>query len=107
MGSDGVRSPIVVGLAAVLLGVGSPLRAQTKRTGSPEQQLPREITRLTGFGERAAWSPDDKHIAFMGKSFGDAFEFDLTTGLTRLVTGHFQRSEEHTSELQSHSDLVC
>ena len=92
MGSDGVRSPIAVGLAAVLLGVGAPLRAQAKRTGSPEQQLPREITQLTGFGERAAWSPDDKRIAFMGRSFGDAFEIDLATGLTRLVTGHFQHS---------------
>ena len=92
MGSDGVRSPIAVGLAAVLLGVGAPLRAQAKRTGSPEQQLPREITQLTGFGERAAWSPDDKRIAFMGRSFGDAFEIDLATGLTRLLTGHFQHS---------------
>ena len=83
---------MAVGLAAVLLGVGAPLRAQAKRTGSPEQQLPREITQLTGFGERAAWSPDDKRIAFMGRSFGDAFEIDLATGLTRLLTGHFQHS---------------
>ena len=92
MGSDGVRSSIAVGLAAVLLGVGAPLRAQAKQTGSPEQQLPREITQLTGFGERAAWSPDDKRVAFMGRSFGDAFEIDLATGLTRLLTGHFQHS---------------
>jgi len=83
---------MAVGLAAVLLGVGAPLRAQAKQTGSPEQQLPREITQLTGFGERAAWSPDDKRIAFMGRSFGDAFEIDLATGLTRLLTGHFQHS---------------
>src|SRR5436190_15463300 len=27
--------------------------------------------------------------------------------LFRLVGAHPQRSEEHTSELQSHSDLVC
>src|SRR5438034_6586158 len=25
----------------------------------------------------------------------------------RVVDGHYARSEEHTSELQSHSDLVC
>ena len=91
MGSDGVRRGWA-GLAAALLGVGPPLRAQAKQTGNPEQQLPREITQLTGFGERAAWSPDDKRIAFMGRSFGDAFEIDLATGLTRLVTGHFQHS---------------
>ncbi len=92
MGSDGVRSSIAVGLAAVLLGVAAPRRAQAKQAGSPEQRLPPEITQLSGFGERAAWSPDDKRIAFMGRSFGDAFEIDLATGLTRLLTGHFQHS---------------
>ncbi|PYQ08564.1 MAG: hypothetical protein DMF83_06220 [Acidobacteria bacterium] len=44
---------------------------------------------LTGFGERAAWSPDDQRIAFMSKSFGDAFEIDLGTRTIRLLTGHF------------------
>jgi Tol biopolymer transport system component len=63
--------------------------AQAKKTGSPEKELPASIIQLTGFGERASWSPDDKHIAFMGKSFGDAFEIDLGTRMTRLLTGHF------------------
>jgi hypothetical protein len=80
------------GLAAMLLSVAPPLGAQANRTGNPERQLPREITQLTGFGERAAWSPDDERIAFMGKSFGDAFEIDLATRLTRLLTGHFRHS---------------
>ena len=61
-----------------------------KKSGSPEKSLPANITQLTGFGERASWSPDGKRIAFMGKSFGDAFEIDLQTRLTRLLTGHFQ-----------------
>jgi Tol biopolymer transport system component len=67
-----------------------PLGAQTKRAGNPERQLPPEMTQVSGFGERASWSPDDKRIAFMGRSFGDAFEIDLATRLTRLITGHFQ-----------------
>lgn len=62
---------------------------QAKREGSPEKNLPANITQLTGFGERAAWSPDGKRIAFMEKSFKDAFEIDLNTRLTRLLTGHF------------------
>jgi WD40-like Beta Propeller Repeat len=57
--------------------------------GNPETDLPANIIRLTGFGERAAWSPDDKRIAFMSKSFGDAFESDLATKNIRLLTGHF------------------
>src|SRR5215813_6805853 len=63
--------------------------AQNRKNGSPEQNLPSNITQLTGFGERAAWSPDGKRIAFMEKSFKDAFEIDLKTRLTRLLTGHF------------------
>ena len=64
-----------------------------KKSGSPEKSLPANITQLTGFGERASWSPDGKRIAFMGKSFGDAFEIDLQTRLTRLLTGHFQHED--------------
>lgn len=63
-----------------------------KREGSPEKNLPPNITQLTGFGERAAWSPDGRRIAFIEKSFKDAFEIDLQTRLTRLLTGHFQHA---------------
>jgi dipeptidyl aminopeptidase/acylaminoacyl peptidase len=81
-------------LAALLLLAGTivpahPLGAQAKPTGNPEQDLPPNIAQLTGFGERAAWSPDDTRIAFMSKSFGDAFEIDLGTRMIRLLTGHF------------------
>ena len=81
-------------LAALLLLAGTivparPLIAQAGQTGNPEKDLPPNIARLTGFGERAAWSPDDKRIAFMSKSFGDAFEIDLGTRMIRLLTGHF------------------
>jgi Tol biopolymer transport system component len=81
-------------LAALMLLAGTivpvpPLGAQAKEAGNPEKDLPPNIAQLTGFGERAAWSPDDKRIAFMSKSFGDAFEIDLRTGIIRLLTGHF------------------
>lgn len=66
------------------------VQAQARKSGSPETQLPPNITQLTAFGERAAWSPDGQKIAFMSKSFGDAFEMDLKTKLIRLLTGHFR-----------------
>jgi Tol biopolymer transport system component len=72
--------------------ISSSALAQVRKPGSPEKELPPNITQLTGFGERAAWSPDGKRIAFMGRSFGDAFEIDLETKLTRLLTGHFQHA---------------
>lgn len=62
---------------------------QTKKDGGPEKNLPPNIKQLTGFGERASWSPDGKRIAFMSKSYGDAFEIDIDTKMIRLLTGHF------------------
>jgi Tol biopolymer transport system component len=86
VGSAG-RAVATAPLVAVL--VVPLVLAQPQRAGSPETQLPPNIVQLTGFGERAAWSPDDKRIAFMSKSFGDAFEIDLRTKVIRLLTGHF------------------
>jgi Tol biopolymer transport system component len=81
-------------VAALWLGlfVADRGQAQEKKPGAPEQHLPPYITQLTGFGERAVWSPDGKRIAFIGKSFGDAFEINLETRLTRLLTGHFRHA---------------
>ena len=76
-------------LLSLSLSLACAAGAQTKRPGNPEQDLPPNITQLTGFGERASWSPDGRRIAFMAKSFKDAFEIDLGTRLTRLLTGHF------------------
>jgi hypothetical protein len=78
-------------VAALLCGPHLPA-GQAKKPGNPEKELPANITQLTGFGERAAWSPDGKRIAFMGKSFGDALEIDLQTRVTRLLTGHFHHA---------------
>jgi Tol biopolymer transport system component len=78
-------------IAASLLAT-STLGAQPRTSGSPEDHLPAAITQLSGFGERAVWSPDGRRIAYMSKSFGDAFEIDLKTRLTRLLTGHFRHA---------------
>ena len=73
-----MRALAIVSLA-FLVGQGT-------RQGSPEEHLPANITRLTHFGERASWSPDDTRIAFMEKSFGDAYEVDVATRTIRLLT---------------------
>jgi WD40 repeat protein len=74
---------LLLSIAAAGLAMAA---AQGARTGSPEDTLPRNMTRLTHFGERASWSPDGKHIAFMEKSFGDAYEVDVSTRIIRLLT---------------------
>jgi hypothetical protein len=53
--------------------------ADKRKPGSPLDHLPKNIEVLTHFGERADFSPDNKSIAFMTKSFGDAMAIDLKT----------------------------
>jgi len=78
------RSTVLV-FAAMALAVVA-LKARQQKTGSPEDHLPSNITQLTAFGERASWSPDGERIAFMSKSFGDAFVVDIKTKTIRLLT---------------------
>ena len=76
-----MRTIFALMMAAAILA-----NAQGARQGSPEENLPGNITRLTHFGERASWSPDGKRIAFMEKSFGDAYEVNVATKAIRLLT---------------------
>ena len=84
--------PTAILIVALVVAAPFMLRGQATKQGSPEENLPANITRLTGFGERASWSPDGTRIAFMGKSFGDAFEIDLKSHFTRLLTGQFHHA---------------
>lgn len=62
-----------------------PFQEQRKQ-GNPLDHLPKNIEILTRFGERADFSPDNKSIAFMAKSFGDAFVIDLKNKDIRCLT---------------------
>jgi len=57
-----------------------------RRVGEPLDHLPPNIEILTHFGERADISPDNQRVAFMDKSFGDAFVIDLKTRVIRCLT---------------------
>ena len=72
-------------LLLILTLLTLPLYAQRKQS-SPLDALPQNIELLTHFGERADISPDNKRIAFMDKSFGDAFVIDLKTRIIRCLT---------------------
>ncbi len=54
--------------------------------GNPLDHLPKNIEVLTHFGERADISPDNQHVAFMTKSFGDAMVVDLKTRVIQCLT---------------------
>lgn len=57
-----------------------------RKQGNPLDTLPKNMEVLTYFGERADLSPDNRRIAFMAKSFGDAFVIDLQTRIIRCLT---------------------
>ena len=70
----------------LLLVFALPLAAAQRKPGNPLDHLPPNIEVLTHFGERADISPDNQHVAFMDKSFGDAFTIDLKTRIIRCLT---------------------
>jgi hypothetical protein len=72
-------------IAITLLLLATAIYGQRK-SGSPLDHLPKNIEVLTHFGERADISPDNRRIAFMDKSFGDAFVIDLKTRIIRCLT---------------------
>lgn len=60
--------------------------AAGRKAGRPLDNLPPNIEILTHFGERADISPDNRRVAFMTKSFGDAMVADLETRTIRCLT---------------------
>jgi hypothetical protein len=80
----GIWGANIPGLFLIVLLATSAL-AQRK-PGNPLEHLPNNAEVLTYFGERADISPDNQHIAFMSKSFGDAFTIDLEKRHIRCLT---------------------
>jgi len=70
----------------VMLFAAAAASCAQRNPGSPLDHLPSNITQLTHFGERADISPDNRRVAFMAKSFGDAFVIDLDTRIIRCLT---------------------
>jgi len=61
-------------------------QSNQRKPGSPLDHLPSNIQVLTTFGERADFSPGNKQVAFMTKSFGDAMLIDLETRKIKCLT---------------------
>lgn len=79
--------PSMLAAAWPVTGADGPQAPQP--AANPADHLPPHISRLTYFGERADFSHDGKKILFVEKTYGDAFEVDLSTKIIRPVTHHF------------------
>lgn len=75
-------------LFSILLAGALTVASAEQKPGNPLDHLPKNIEILTHFGERADLSPDGQRVAFMGKSFGDAFVIDLKTRQIRCLTAN-------------------
>jgi hypothetical protein len=82
-------SPRFAGLLLALAASAASAAAPGKQDASPADELPPHIRRVTWFGERADWSHDGKRVLFLSKTFGDAYEVELATGVLRPVTHHY------------------
>lgn len=78
-------------LVAQSLTRGEPVEGNLplgSKAGSPYDHLPAGTRLVSSFGERPVFSPDGKKIAFIGASYGDAFEMDIATRKIRNLTAH-------------------
>jgi len=87
---------LVTSLAPCAVAQGVPARGEKvegslplgNRPGNPTYEMPSGQRLISPFGERPVFSPDGGKIAFIGASYGDAFEYDLATGTVRNLTAH-------------------
>src|SRR5919109_3411151 len=94
--------------ATILLVLGSPLPAlgQVPQPTPPDQNLPPYIRRLTWFGERADFSRDGKRVLFLSKTFGDAMEVQIETGIIRNLTAHYPHHGYTRALYLSNGDIL-
>lgn len=80
----GIADRLSPGLAALLFALAVPAAALAQ-ADTPAGRIEDAIV-LSEFGGRPAFSPDGKRIAFVGHTYGDAFEIDLATRKVRNLT---------------------
>lgn len=78
-----------IALGAVLLSAYGEAFTEETAEKSPADHLPPHIAQITHFGERADWSHDGNKILFLGKTFGDVFEYEVSTKIVRLISNHY------------------
>ncbi len=92
--------------AAVVVSSAAVAQDRHAKAGSPIDNLPPYITRLTHFGQRADWSHDGKRILFIEKTFGDVYEVDVATKIIRPITHHYYHEGYTRALYLSNGDIL-
>ncbi len=102
------RVCVVVCLGVMALVGREALLAQKKAEGGEwtDEKFPPHIRRLTHFGERADWSHDGKRILFLEKTYGDAFEIEISSGIIRPITLHYMHEGYTRALYLSNGDIL-
>ena len=90
----------------ILAIVLAPAMVLAQEKGSPADNLPAHITRLTYFGERADFSHDGKRILFLEKTFGQVFEIEIATKIIYPVTHHYQNGGYTRAMYLANGDIL-
>ena len=90
------------------LGGCSAADPPARRTGSPVDDLPPHIVRLTESGMRPDWSADGTRLLFLDALVGDVFELELEAGRVRPLTKHYPHSGYSRARYLANGDvLLC
>ena len=94
------------GLLLAALSIPGAAQAAPEEGQNPAEHLPPHIKRMTWFGERADFSHDGKRILFVEKTFGDAYEVELSTGIIRALTHHYPHNGYTRALYLSNGDIL-
>jgi hypothetical protein len=100
---------LAVALGALLLdalGGCSAADPPARGAGSPADDLPPHIVRLTESGLRPDWSPDGTRLLFLDAVVGDVFEIELDSGRVRPLTKHYPHSGYSRARYLANGDLL-
>src|SRR2546422_46324 len=114
-----MRSPLVLWIAGLLLPISFSAAGQTKSPASETRSKPVASGKTLFMQHCASCHGDDAKgagpaavalkkqppdLTALAKRNHGKFPYDQ---VSKAITGDFERSEEHTSELQSRLHLVC
>ena len=97
-----LRSLLCFFLMAALSASGQDMKV----AGWTDTDHPDYIAKVTDFGERADWSHDGKKFLFVGRSFGDVYEFDLATRQYKPLTHHYYHGGYVRALYLSNGDIL-